>query len=110
MSPSGRRRSQRIIFNSTAVLRYGDGDMLEVQVDTRNISLHGLFLVTETRLPPETPCTVEISLIGATSMMEVVTQGVIRRYESDGMAIDFTHLDPDSFIHILNLVKLHEAE
>ena len=110
MSPSGRRRSQRIIFKSTAVLRYGDGDLLEVQVDTRNISLHGLLLVSEARLPLETPCTIEISLIGTTSRMEVVAQGVVQRHEPDGMAVDFTHLDPDSFLHILNLVKLHEAE
>ncbi|MDR2550929.1 MAG: PilZ domain-containing protein [Desulfobulbus sp.] len=110
MTTPARRRSQRIVFNSTAVLRYGDDESLEVQVDTRNISIHGLFLVTEVRLPLETPCTVEINLIGTTSQMEVLAQGVVRRHEPDGLAVAFTQLDPDSFLHILNLVKLHEAE
>ncbi|MCL2459588.1 MAG: PilZ domain-containing protein [Desulfobulbus sp.] len=110
MSFSGRRRSRRIVFSSAAVLQYGDDDLLELQVDTHNISLHGLYLITEVRLPLETPCTVKISLAGATSRMEAIAQGVVRRHEPDGIAVAFTHLDPDSFLHILNLVKLHEAE
>lgn len=92
------------------MLRYGDGDLLEAQVDTRDISLHGLFLETTARLPLKMPCIVELNLTGTTSKMEVIAQGVVQRHESDGMAVAFTQLDPDSFLHILNLVKLHEAE
>jgi len=110
MPSSGRRRSRRIVFTSAALLQHGDNGSFEAQVDTRDISLHGLMLKTDARLPIETPCTIELHLSGSTSKMDVFIQGVVRRHEDTGMAIDFTHLDPDSFLHILNLVKLHEAE
>jgi hypothetical protein len=109
MTSSGHRRSQRIQFASAALLRYGDNDLLEAWVDTRNISLDGLMIETDVRLPVATPCTVELHLSGETSKMCVLAQGVIQRHEDTGMAVAFTHLDPDSFLHILNLVKLHEA-
>ncbi|MCL2340215.1 MAG: PilZ domain-containing protein [Proteobacteria bacterium] len=110
MTSSGHRRSHRIEFTSAALLRYGDNGLLEARVDTRDISLHGVMIKTDSRLPIATPCTVELHLSGATSEMDVVVQGVIQRHEDTGMAVAFTHLDPDSFLHILNLVKLHEAE
>ncbi|WP_028317895.1 PilZ domain-containing protein [Desulfobulbus elongatus] len=110
MAPSERRRSRRIVFAGTAVLRYGDDGVLEAEVDTRNISLHGLSFETDVRLPLETPCAVEIRLSGVTSRMDVRAQGVIQRHDPAGMAVAFTQLDPDSFLHILNLVRLHEAD
>lgn len=110
MDSSERRRSQRIEFVSTALLRYGDDRVLETRVDTRNISLHGLFIETDVRIPLETPCTIEIRLSGATSSMDVLAHGLVRRHEPGGLGLMFTQLDPDSFLHILNLVKLHETE
>lgn len=105
-----RRRSQRILFTSTAILRYGKELSLEAKVDTRDISLQGVFLKTGKRLPLTTPCDIEIHLIGATSAMDFHAQGVVQRHDSSGMAIAFTHLAPDSYLHILNLIKLHAVE
>jgi hypothetical protein len=111
MDAPERRRSQRILFTSTAILRYGSKELsLEVKVDTRDISLQGVFLETGNLLPVTTPCDIEIHLIGTTSTMDFHAQGVVQRHESNGMAIAFTHLDPDSYLHILNLVKLHAVE
>jgi hypothetical protein len=110
MDAPERRRSQRILFTSTAILRYGEKLSLEAKVDTRDISLQGIFLETGNLLPISTPCAIEIHLIGATSTMDFHAQGVVQRHESNGMAIAFTHLDPDSYLHILNLVKLHAVE
>lgn len=110
MDAPERRRSQRILFTSTAILRYGKDLSLEAKVDTRDISLQGVFLETGNLLPITTPCDIAIHLIGATSAMDFHAQGVVQRHESIGMAIAFTHLDPDSYLHILNLIKLHAAE
>jgi hypothetical protein len=110
MTSSGRRRSRRIAFTGAALLRYGDNDALEAEVDARDISLHGLLLQTDIRLPADTPCSVEIRLNGATSRMNILVRGKIQRHDGTGMAVAFTQLDPDSFLHIFNLVKLHESE
>lgn len=110
MAASERRRAQRILFISSAILRYNHNQAMEARVDTRDISLHGLFLQTDAVLPIDTPCEIEIQLSGTTSKMDFTVQGVVCRHDPAGMGVDFTHLAPDSSIHILNLVKLHAAE
>ncbi|QQG66777.1 PilZ domain-containing protein [Desulfobulbus oligotrophicus] len=109
MNTGERRKAQRISFVGTAVLRHGENQTLETAVDTHNISLAGVFLETPQRLTLDTPCEVEIHLTGTTSSMEFRAQGVVRRHDAVGMGVAFTHLDPDSYLHILNLVKLHAA-
>ena len=110
MAASERRRSQRIRFSSKAILYYGEDQSLTAKVDTHDISLQGILLETDTRIALNTSCNIEIHLSGATSTMDFHAQGVIQRHDPAGMAVAFTHLDPDSYLHILNLVKLHEAE
>jgi hypothetical protein len=109
METSDRRRAQRIRFTSKAIIRYEHGRSLETAVNTRDISLQGMFLETETRIPLATPCSIQIQLSGSSSSMHFTVQGIICRHDPVGLAIDFTHLDPDSALHILNLVKLHGA-
>ncbi|MBV5318785.1 MAG: PilZ domain-containing protein [Desulfobulbaceae bacterium] len=103
------REARRIIFKSSAVIRYQQGQTMEAQVDTANISLNGLYLKTETRIPIETSCVIEIHLTGPTSKMDFKAKGLICRHDQSGMGITFTHLDPDSTLHIVNLVNLHTA-
>ena len=109
MSASEQRQSERINFISTAILRYGSEYTLEARVDTRDISLQGVFVQTEQRIALNTPCNLEIDLVGNTSAMDFRVKGVIQRHDATGMAIAFTHLEPDSYLHILNLVKLHAS-
>lgn len=109
MSTIERRQSQRISFISSAILRYGGQHILETEVDTRDISLQGVFVQTGQRIALDTPCDIEIHLVGSTSAMDFRAQGVVRRHDAAGMAIAFTHLEPDSYLHILNLIKLHAA-
>lgn len=110
MSVSEQRRSQRIRFSCQAVVHYGPDLSLSADVDTHDISLHGLFLKTSQLLPMDTRCEIEISLSGSTSSMLFLARGMVCRHDATGMAVNFTQLDPDSYLHILNLVKLHEAE
>lgn len=103
------RQARRIVFNTRALVRYDQGQSTEARVDTANISLKGLYLETEDRLPIDTPCTIEIHLTGPTSVMDFKVRGRICRHDQGGMGIAFTHLDPDSALHIVNLVNLHAA-
>ena len=110
MTASEQRRSQRVCFTSKAIIRSSEDPPLEAAVDTRNISLHGVFLEPDILLPLATPCEVEIFLSGTTSSMSFLAEGVVQRHDPSGMAIAFTHLEPDSYLHVLNLVQLHAAE
>ena len=104
------RRAPRVVFISSALICYENDQVVEIKVDTRNISLTGLYLETDTRIPVDTPCKIAIQLAGATSKMEFKVEGLVCRHDQNGMGISFTHLNPDSYIHISNLVKLHAAE
>jgi hypothetical protein len=110
MDDSERRRSVRIRFAGKALLRYGHNLSLETEVDTRNISLHGVFIETSAHIPLGTACDIIIHLRGATSTMDFRAQGVIQRHDPTGLAVAFTCIDPDSYLHVFNLVKLHEAQ
>lgn len=109
LSTPEQREARRIIFKSSAVIRYQQGQTVEAKVDTSNISLKGLYLETETRIPLDTPCTIEIRLTGPTSKMDFKAKGLVSRHDQSGMGIAFTHLDPDCGLHIVNLVNLHAA-
>jgi hypothetical protein len=104
------RRAPRVIFISSAIIRYEQGQVMEAKVDTRNISLTGLYLESATRIAVDTPCKITIQLAGATSKMEFMAEGVVCRHDQTGMGFAFTQLNPDSYLHIVNLVKLHAAE
>jgi len=104
------RRAPRVVFISSAIVSYEHDRVMEAKVDTRNISLTGLYLETDTRIPVATPCNITIQLAGATSKMEFEAQGVVCRHDQTGMGIAFTQLNPDSYLHIVNLVKLHAVE
>ena len=104
------RQAARVVFVSSVLIRYEQGRVMEASIDTRNISLTGLYLETDTRIPVDTPCEITIQLAGATSSMEFKAQGVICRHDQNGMGVSFTELHPDSHLHILNLVKLHAAD
>lgn len=103
------RQARRIVFKTRALVRYDQGQSTEARVDTANISLKGLYLETEDRQPIDTPCAIEIHLSGPTSAMDFKARGRICRHDQGGMGIAFTHLDPDSTLHIVNLVNLHAA-
>lgn len=110
MTTQEQRRAPRIVFISSAIISYEHGQVMEIKVDTRNVSITGLYLETDKRIPVETLCKITIQLAGATSKMAFRAQGVVCRHDQTGMGIAFTQLDPDSYIHISNLVKLHAAE
>ena len=104
------RRAPRVVFISSATIRYEQNQVVETKVDTRNISINGMYLETDLRIPLDIPCKITIELAGATSKMAFKVQGMVCRHDQTGMGFVFTQLDPDSYLHITNLVKLHAAE
>lgn len=110
MTKQDRRKAHRISFESTIIIRSRDDNAVTGKVDTRDISLSGLYLKTWQRIPLETVCKVEIELTGSTSKLRFAVDGIISRHDDDGMGIAFLKLSPDNFLHISNLIKLHTKE
>ena len=71
--------------------------------DSQDLSLKGMLVRTEERLPPGTPCEVRV-LLGDGSV-EILADGVVVRDYAEGFAGQFTRLlGLESYEHLKNLV------
>ncbi len=104
-----KRSAKRIKFDSKVQIWCKRNTCLKGKVDSKNISLTGLYVETTERLDLEATCRVDINLIGASSEMICSIKGTICRHDDQGMGIVFTKLSPDNYLHIENLVRLHAA-
>ncbi|MCF6188238.1 MAG: PilZ domain-containing protein [Desulfobulbaceae bacterium] len=109
MNVPEQREARRIRFESQITIRTGD-DTVEATADSRNISLKGIYLVPEKKIPVDTPCTLAITLTGKGSQMIVTIPGKICRHDGQGTAVTFLDMDVDSFVHLKNLIQLHSSE
>ncbi len=103
-----RRQDKRIRFESRVCIMTDDG-MVSAEADSRNISLMGIYLVPEKKLPLKTFCSLKISIQGASSSMDFTVRGKVCRVDERGMGIAFLDMKEDAFIHIKNLIMLHTA-
>ncbi len=104
-----RRKDRRIRFESRICIVTEDG-MVKAEADSRDISLMGIYLVPEKKLPLNTFCSLKITVKGTSSCMDLTVHGKVCRVDEQGMGIAFLDMKKDSFIHIKNLVMLHTAD
>jgi len=88
------RRFDRIQFESQAMVKTG-GQSFEGS--TENLSLNGLFIRTEKRLPVGNRAEIVFVLPSASRSSEISVKGSVVRYDDDGMAFQFGSLDQESF-------------
>ena len=109
MNKQEQRGAERIRFESHIIIKTRD-ETVVATADSRNISLKGIYLVPEKKIPVDTACTLAITLTGKGSQMIITIPGKICRHDNQGMAVAFLDMDVDSFVHIKNLVNLHTSE
>lgn len=102
-----RRQATRIRFESRVRLHSANGE-LEATADTRNISLKGLYVLAEERLPVGTRCSVDIDLTGPGSKLICSLTGVICRHDAKGMGIHFLEMNAHAFVHLKSFLLLKE--
>jgi hypothetical protein len=105
-----KRNKTRVEFRSEATVSH---DNTRITGSISNLSLKGLFLFTDAKLPLNTPVDVSISLSGSTTNLTINISGTIIRIEKDGFAVEFMEMELDSFIHLRNIIfyadkELHE--
>lgn len=105
-----RRIAKRIHFETDASIYYGSNDVTKASLETKDISLAGVFLKTPSKIPTGTDCFLDIAVSGSTSKMHFTVEGTISRQEEEGLGISFTKLNPDGYAHIKNLMTLHAAK
>lgn len=108
MAQDDMRRRIRVAFNTLVTINSAEGAL--VDLSSRDISLKGVFVLTKTLWPVDTPVEVKMSLTGSTSKLSLSMKGMIKRHEPDGMGVDFTEVDVDSFAHLRNIVSYNTGD
>ena len=104
-----RRGDGRIRFESRVRIHTEDGT-INAEVDSRDISLMGIYLVPEKKLAINTFCTLNICINGESSIMEFIIHGKVCRHDTEGMGVAFLDMEKDTFVHLKNLIMLHTAD
>lgn len=105
-----KRDTTRVEFHTRAELQIGDKD---VRGEVENLSLKGMFLVTDTSSLENAAgqdVSVSVSLAGAASNLSITLGGKVVRVEKEGLGIEFTDMEFDTFVHLRNIVAYNTGD
>lgn len=97
-----KRNNIRVQFHVRSVIKYND---LVVEGDVDNLSTGGMLVNAAGSVPVNEPLNISIFLYGSSSHLALSIIGKAVRITDKGIAIKFTELDLDSFIHLRNIVS-----
>ncbi|MGD8563017.1 MAG: PilZ domain-containing protein [Desulfarculaceae bacterium] len=101
-----RRQRTRVNFHTVAQVQAQGVNADGLQ--TEDLSLKGVFLVGDLALSSGQHCDVSIRLMAEGSDTPTLRmQGKVIRSTPEGTAIEFTSLDPETYVHLRNLVLLN---
>ena len=89
--------------------RVASGDEIVIFGQTRDISLNGLYVICDERLPPGTSCRVILFLGESQNQLAIRTRGRITRVDDAGMGIEITEIPVESLDHMRKLVLYNSS-
>ncbi len=105
---SERRRFSRIPFRVKAEMTADDAFYSVDSIDS--LSVGGCLLPIKADIKLGTGCNVRILLTGTSSELVIRIDGEINRCTPEGVAIKFTRIDPDSLIHLQNIILYNSPD
>jgi hypothetical protein len=69
-----------------------------------NLSMSGMFLVTDERLSLDDQVDITIGLTGTSPQISVNFSGTVSRINDNGLAFTFHKIDLDSYTHLKNII------
>lgn len=103
------RKFSRVRFNVGATIRIADR---QFQGAVENLSMAGMFLVTNEQLAEGEAVDITIVLTGTEPEITVDFNGVVTRITEDGVGFTFEKMDLDSYMHLKNIIayNIDDAE
>ena len=102
MSENERRKNTRVPFQTTADLIFSDKSYQKCE--TENLSVKGVSIPGVVGHQINEECEVSLALSGTTSELRLEMKGKVVRVTAEGIGIQFTEIDLDSFYHLKNIV------
>jgi hypothetical protein len=78
--------------------------------NVENLSMSGMFLITEERLPEGEPVEITIVLSGTSPELFVGFTGKVSREAGNGIAFFFEKIDLDSYTHLKNIIAYNSDD
>ena len=97
-----KRNFSRVDFKVSALLQ-SEGVALKGEV--KDVSLHGLYLMTDQQLPIGTPVEITIYLSTALEPVVINVAGTVARLMPGGIGCSFDKMDVDSFAHLRSVIS-----
>ena len=109
MDDSKRRDFSRVPVAFAVTIEADDGQVIESTV-SRDVSMKGLFVVTNQRLPAGTGCQVTIQLDAQGGNHRIGVAGHVARINDEGLAVEFSEIPIDDYDHLRNLVLFNSED
>ena len=101
------RRFSRVRFNVGATIRIADR---KFQGAVENLSMTGMFLVTNEMLSDGETADITIVLTGTLPEIAVNFTGIVTRITADGVGFSFEKMDLDSYMHLKNIIAYNSDD
>jgi hypothetical protein len=104
MRRNDRREKIRVGFKTRIVIETGSS-RVQTEGSSKDLSLSGIFVNTNERIPTGTSCQVKILVLATTDPLVIQMDGRIVRSVPSGFAISFSSMDIDSYTHLKNVIR-----
>ena len=106
-----RRKHSRVGFATTIqILLEADGEKINLDASSRDLSLKGIFVTTKKKLSSGTKCAIKVYLTGTIDKIELLMKGTIVRVSDNGMGIGFDSMDVNTYSHLKNIVRYNSMD
>jgi len=97
-----KRKNERIPYKTYSVITYNNKT---IQSPIDNISLEGIRINSTEHLNPGSICNITVVLEGEATRMTATLTGKVTRSEKNSIALQFTDVSTDSFVHLRNIIS-----
>jgi hypothetical protein len=97
-----RRNFSRVDFRVSALLQ---AEGVAIKGEVTDISLHGLYMETEEKIPVGSPVEVTIYLSSAAEPIVINVKGTVARLVPGGIGCAFDKMDVESFAHLRSIIS-----
>ena len=106
-----KRKHVRVGFATTInILLDADKEQVRLEGDSKDLSIKGLFVNTDTVFPAQTNCSVKIYLSGGVEEIELQISATVVRVTENGMGIEFDSMDIETYSHLKNIVYYNSID
>lgn len=102
------REFSRVSVNIEATIKT-DATAIETK-HTRDLSMNGIFVLCDEKLPLDSECEVSLILRGEAELLQVDIAAKVQRATEEGLGLEFVELGLESYRHLQNLILYNSQD